>query len=263
MKRTAYPMLGLVLLLTLILARGGGAQSHSPQHHPGGTPASQAPAATTDAKANEVDDEDEQAPMEQMQGMMEQMQDMMRQMQSMMGQGGMMRPGGMMGHGSMMLQRHLEHLGQQLKLSDEQRVQAQALLLPHAKEVIRLQAEMDTLALDVQQLLAVDSVDLAKVKPLLQSIAAKEADLRLAHLTARQALRTVLTPEQQQQFRSMPGHMMGASGMMGRGDMMGAGDMAGRGGMMGQGGMMGRGMRGRGGMMGCCCGGMMGCRVQP
>ena len=40
----------------------------------------------------------------------------------------------------------------------------------------------------------------------LQAIAAKEVDLRLAHLTLRHDLRQVLTPEQQKKFRTMAKH---------------------------------------------------------
>jgi len=149
----------------------------------------------------------------------------------------MMRPmRGMMGHEGMMLQQHVEWLSQQLKLSDEQRTQVQTLLRNHAKDIIRLRAEVDTMALDVPPLLEANPVDLAKVKQLFQAIAAKEADLRLAHVTAMQDIRKLLTPEQQKQFRTMPGHMMGDGAMMGPGGMMGGG------GMMGHG-MMGRGPR--------------------
>ena len=136
---------------------------------------------------------------------------------------GMMRHGGMMGRGGMMLQHHLERLTQQLKLSDEQRAHVRTLMRNHAKDVIRLKAEIDTMALDVPPLLDADPVDLAKVKQLLQTIAAKEADLHLAHITAMQDIRKLLTPEQQKQFRTMQSHMMGESGMMGRGDMRGRG----------------------------------------
>jgi Spy/CpxP family protein refolding chaperone len=152
----------------------------------------------------------------------------------------MMQPmRGMMGPGGMMMQQHLEWLSQHLKLSDEQRAQAQTLLRNHAKDVIRLRAEIDTMTLDVPPLLEANPVDLAKVKQLFQAIAAKEADLRLSHVTAMQDIRKLLTPEQQKQFRAMPGHMMEGGGMMGRG-MMGRG-MMGHGGTMSRGGMMGHG----------------------
>jgi Spy/CpxP family protein refolding chaperone len=200
MNRTTCTIVGFTFALTLALAPGGIAQQQHQEHHPSAATAAQ-------------DEEQEQAPM-------------MRPMR------------GMMGHGGMMLQRHLEWLSQQLKLSDEQRTQVQGLLRNHAKDVIRLRAEIDTMTLDLPALLEANPVDLAKVKQLFQAIAAKEADLRLAHVTAMQDIRKLLTPEQQKQFRTMPGHMMGEDAMMGRG-MMGRG-------MMGPGGMMGRGMMGRG-----------------
>jgi Spy/CpxP family protein refolding chaperone len=182
----------------LAFAPGGIAQQQQHQeHHPDGAPALQEKPTVTAAE------EQGEAPMMQLRR-------------------------GMMGHGGMMLQQHLEWLSQQLKLSDEQRAQVQTLLRNHAKDIIRLRAEIDTMTLDVPPLLEANPVDLAKVKQLFQAIAAKEADLRLAHVTAMQDIRKLLTPEQQKQFRTMPGHMMGDGAMMGRG-MMGGGGMMGRG----------------------------------
>jgi Spy/CpxP family protein refolding chaperone len=210
MNRTAYTIVGFTFALTLALAPAGKAQQQHQEHHPSGAAAAQDKPAMTAAE------EQEDAPI-------------MRPMR------------GMMGHGGMMLQRHLEWLSQQLKLSDEQRGQVQTLLRTHAKDVIRLRAEIDTMSLDVPPLLEANPVDLAKVKQLFQAIAAKEADLRLAHVAAMQDIRKLLTPEQQKQFRAMPGHMMGDGGMMGPGGMMGGGAMLGRGGMLGRRGMMGHG----------------------
>ena len=148
----------------------------------------------------------------------------------------MRRMGRMMGHGSIMMHQHFEWLSQLLKFSDEQRDQIQTLLRNHAKDVIRLRAEIDTMMLDVSPLLEASPVDLAKVKQLFQAIAAKEVDLRLAHVTAMQDIRKLLTPEQQRQFRTMSDHIMGGGAMTGRGTR-------GHGGMMGPGGMMGHGSK--------------------
>src|SRR5262245_30514999 len=206
-------VLALMLVLTLV-ARGIAQQQQHQEHHPGGTPTSQAqPAAIDEGKVAEGD-----APAPRM-----------RQMRGMMG-------GGMMGHGEMMggmMQRHLARLAQQLELNDNQRAQAQTIMRNHAKEIIRLRADIATMQIDAHQLLDTEPVDLLKVKQQLQTMAAKEADVRLSHITAMQELRKLLTPEQQKKFRAMQESMMG-SGMMGPG------------GMMGQEGMMGRGMMGHG-----------------
>ena len=221
MYRTLCKTTGFALVLALVLVPAGIAQQQRQheQHHPGGTLTPQGQPAAIDAQAD--DEEDEPGPMmQQMQGMMQNMQDMMQQMRGMMGEG-MMGPGGM-------LQRHLQRLAQQLGLTDDQRAQARYIMRNHAKEIIRLRADIATLQLDVRPLLDTDPVDLPKVKQLLQTIATKEADLRLSHIAAMQEVRKLLTPEQQKKFHAMQDAMMGDGGMMGQGGMM-------RGGMMGHG----------------------------
>ena len=70
---------------------------------------------------------------------------------------------GRRGHEGMRLQQHFDRLTQQLKLKDEQRVQVWTILYNHAKDLIRLQAELATLRLDVPPMLEAEPVDLAKV----------------------------------------------------------------------------------------------------
>src|SRR6185436_6981803 len=96
--------------------------------------------------------------------------------------------GGPMGHEGLRLQQHFERLTQQLKLTDQQRVQVWTILYNQAKDMIRLRAELATLRLDVPPLLEAEPVDLAKVKQQFLAIATKEVDLQMAHVTAMQAL---------------------------------------------------------------------------
>jgi Spy/CpxP family protein refolding chaperone len=98
---------------------------------------------------------------------------------------------------------HLQGRLQQLGLNESQQSTVQTLERTHAKEAIRLKAEIATMRVDLRQLLRTDPVDLSRVKPALQAMAAKEADLRLAHITLMQDIRQVLTPDQQKQFRSL------------------------------------------------------------
>ena len=119
---------------------------------------------------------------------------------------------GRLGHEGMRLQQHLDRFTQQLKLTDPQRAQVRTILYTQAKEMIRLQAELATLRLDVPPLLEAEPVDLAKVKQQFLAVATKEADLHLAHVTAMQEIRKVLTPEQQQQFKTLQGRMMREGG---------------------------------------------------
>ena len=66
---------------------------------------------------------------------------------------------GRLGHEGMRLQQHLDRLTQQLKLTDEQRAKVRTILYNHAKEMIRLQAEIATLRLDVPPLLEAETVE--------------------------------------------------------------------------------------------------------
>jgi len=210
----------LVLLASLTLL--GRVEAQQPQqHHPGSTQTLQ------EQEPQEEPESPTPMPMmQQMQGMMQQMQGMMQQMHGRMQQRhgkmgrGMMRRGMMMGAEDemgqgMMIQRRLERLTQQLELTEDQKMQVQALLSTEAKEVIRLQADIDTTTIDLHQLLDTETVDIARVKTALQTIAMKEADLHLAHITKIQELRKLLTPEQQQKFRMSWAHMMGHGEMMG------------------------------------------------
>ena len=98
---------------------------------------------------------------------------------------------------------HLQRILQQLDLNEGQQNTVQTLLRTQAKERIRLQAEIDTMRVDLQQQLRADTVDLQSVKAALQAIAAKEVDLQMAHLTLMHDIRQVLTPEQQKKFQSL------------------------------------------------------------
>jgi Spy/CpxP family protein refolding chaperone len=242
MQRTVWSLASLALIMAVALLGRVEAQQYQ-QHHPGSAQGMQ----------ERMDDESQEEPahesMEQMQDMMEQMQGMMQQMQGMMrhrygrmGRGGMMGHGMRLSHRDMMRHMHhqLGHLTQQLDLSEEQQTKAQALMRSRAKEAIRLQADIDTAAVDLQQLLEAQPVDMAAVKTTLQTIAGKKADLRFLHITAMQDIRALLTPEQEEQFRAMWQEMMRHGGKMMR-----------HGGKMRHKGMMGhRGMRKHGQQMG-------------
>jgi Spy/CpxP family protein refolding chaperone len=231
MHRTVWKTSGLAIILALACAGAVQAQQHQ-QHHQRGPQASEESAA--------------QAPMMyRMQGMMEHMQDMMEHMQDMTGQGGMMGMmgrGGMMGHGHKML-RMLDRLTDQLDLTDQQETQIRTLVRNHMKQAVQARADIAAKRIDLQALLDADTPDLSKVKDTLQAIASRQADLRYDSIALMQEVKQLLTPEQQQQFRTLRRQMW-----HGRGAMMGYGGMYG-----GQGAMMGRGgRRGPGGMRNPC-----------
>jgi Spy/CpxP family protein refolding chaperone len=225
MQRISCKTAGLAIVLALALVGSVQAQQQQhQQHHPGGAQAPQQQSAETGQGAPA------QSQMtDHMQGMMEHMQGMMGG-GSMMGRRGMMghRGMGMAGHGGT-IQHHLERLAQRLELTEEQRTQMWTLLSTHAKEAIRLKADIETLGLDLRQLLEAEPVNVPQVKQVLQAMAGKEADLRLVHITAMQEIGKALTPEQQQKLRAMRRNLLSHGDMMGHGGMMESGRMMGRG----------------------------------
>jgi Spy/CpxP family protein refolding chaperone len=238
MHRLSYKTPALTIFLVLALAGTTLAQQQH-QHPSGAQPSQKQPVETAQGAPMSPQ------MMEHMQDMMEHMQGMMEQMQGMMGgrsrmsrrgpmgmrsqaeeheEGGPQRRmkgrRAMMGHGDM-IQHHIERLAQQLELTPEQRTQMWAVLGQHAKEAIRLKADLSIVGLDLRQLQEADPVDLLQVKQLLQTMAGKEADLRLLHITAMQDMSKLLTPEQRQKLRTMQRHMREHGGMLGRSGMMG------------------------------------------
>jgi hypothetical protein len=245
MDREAWKLNGLALAFILAVTGAAQAQQHQ-QHHPGGTQTSQ----------GQIPEASQEAPapmMQQMQGMMENMQEMMQQMQGMMGRhggmmaeedeededgmpGGMMdmmgmmgRHGGMMGHGHMML-RKLDRLAEQLNLTQEQQIRIRSIVRNHLKEAIQARADMAVQRVDLIALLDAKPMDLPKVKETLQSLASQQAGLVFAHVALMEEITKLLTPEQQQQFRTMRRQMRHGGGMMGRhSGMHGPGGMRGHG----------------------------------
>ena len=260
MYSTAGKKIAMVIVMALAVVDHVEAQQHQ-QHHRRSAQISQEKVSETSPETSPQDPmmQRMQGMMGQMHGMMQQMHGMMRQMDRGMGRGRMMRDdsddlsgrGGRMGRGRMMgyggrmghtrmMQRTLDHLTQQLSLSDEQQTKLKALWGTRAKDAIRLQADIEMANIDLRQLLDAESVDMDAVKAALQAIAAKEVELRVAHITAMQDIRQLLTPEQQQQFHTVwepmmdgRGSMMGHRGRMGRSGMHRHGNMMGRGGMRG------------------------------
>ena len=98
---------------------------------------------------------------------------------------------------------HLQQSLQQLGLNEGQQNTMQTLLRTHAKERIRLQAEIDAMHVDLRQQLRADPVNLQSVQSALQAIATKEVDLQMVHVTLLHDIRQILTPEQQKKFRSL------------------------------------------------------------
>ena len=89
-----------------------------------------------------------------------------------------------------------------------------AVLGQHTKEAIHLKADLGIVGLDLRRIAGPTQSIFPQSKQLLQTMAGKEADLRLLHITAMQDMSKLLTPEQRQKLRTMQRHMRDHGGML-------------------------------------------------
>ncbi len=129
---------------------------------------------------------------------------------------GMMHEGMM--HGDMMeRQHHMKMMLMRLGLDEKQKAEVNRIMTAHMKDVIKKKADLDIAKFDLQSILSKDPMDMKAAESKLKEIEAIKTALFLAHLTAHQEIKSVLTPEQQRKMKEMMEmHMMGG-GMMGKG----------------------------------------------
>ncbi|MFZ5863413.1 MAG: Spy/CpxP family protein refolding chaperone [Nitrospirota bacterium] len=154
-----------------------------------------------------------------------------------MGKSGGPGPGG--GHPGMMFSPSF--MKDELKLSDEQIEKFKKLRNEYEREQIRRGAEIKIAEMDLWDLFDKKDVTGDQVEKKVREVEAKKTDLRVFRFKHVVTIKTILTPEQFEKFRSM-GMMMFGGGRYGMGGM-GMGMM---GGSSGHGGY-GKGGPGKGG----------------
>ncbi len=153
-----------------------------------------------------------------------------------MGKGGMQGPGGGAHPGMMFSPSFLKN---ELKLSDEQIDKFKKLRNDYERESIKRGAEIKLAEMDLWDLFDKKDFTADQMEKKVREVEAKKTDLRVFRFKQLSTVKSILTPEQFEKFRSM-GAMMFGGGRYG----MGMGGM--KGGMGMPGGMMGPGMGYRG-----------------
>ncbi|NOZ56360.1 MAG: Spy/CpxP family protein refolding chaperone [Calditrichaeota bacterium] len=117
----------------------------------------------------------------------------------------------------------------QLNLTDEQRKQIQELRLKLAKETLPLRNELGVKRLELKELMMADKPNLKAIEGKIDEIKKLEASLQKKRVENRLAVRSILTPEQQEKLAKLRrmGRMMhhGKKGMRRPGCMHGRGMM--------------------------------------
>ena len=154
-----------------------------------------------------------------------------------MGKGGMKGPGGGGRPGMMFSPSFLKD---ELKLSDEQIDKFKKLRNEYERENIKRGAEIKLAEMDLWDLFDKKDFTADQMEKKVREVDAKKTDLRVFRFKQLSTVKSILTPEQFEKFRSL-GAMMFGGGRYGMGGM-GMGMMGGM-----KGGMMGHPGRGYGG----------------
>ncbi|HET8759460.1 MAG TPA: periplasmic heavy metal sensor [Nitrospiria bacterium] len=134
-----------------------------------------------------------------------------------MGMGAGKGPGA--GHPGMMFSPSF--LKDQLKLSDEQIDKFKKLRNDYERETIRRGADIKIAEMDLWDLFEKKDLTADQLEKKVREIEAKKTDLRVFRFKQVFAIKSILTPEQFEKFRSLGMSMFGGGGGYGRGGGMG------------------------------------------
>lgn len=125
--------------------------------------------------------------------------------------------GGMQGGAMMMdddhpMWKHLMGLG----LDDKQKDALKALRSKTMKDMVKRMADMQIAGIELKDLLDKDPVDMKSVEVSLKKNASLKTEMFLAHIKAREEMKSILTPDQRKRLKEMMEAGRGAGcGMMG------------------------------------------------
>ncbi len=114
------------------------------------------------------------------------------------GRGGMQDGGMMMGNDHPMW-KHLLGLG----LDDKQKEAIQALRSKTVKDMVRKRADKQITDIELKDLLDKDPVDMKAVEALVKKKESLKTQMFLAHIKAREEMKSILTPEQRKRLKEM------------------------------------------------------------
>jgi Spy/CpxP family protein refolding chaperone len=109
-------------------------------------------------------------------------------------------------------------LVEQLKLTDEQRKEMDAILLSNREQLIDLHAAEEKAELEMQPLMSADQPNETAILAQIDKIAGTRADLEKANARFLLAIRAKLTPDQWKQVQAFRDRPMQQRGQWGRGD---------------------------------------------
>jgi Spy/CpxP family protein refolding chaperone len=132
-----------------------------------------------------------------------------------MGMGGAQGPGG--GQSGMAMMFSQSFLKDQLKLSDEQIDKFRKLRSDYEKESIKRGADLKVAEIELWDLMDKKDLNADQIEKKVREVEGKRTDLRVYRFKQLMTVKTILTPEQFEKFRSMGMMMFGGAGRYGAG----------------------------------------------
>ncbi|MCX5799970.1 MAG: hypothetical protein NTX17_01075 [Candidatus Eisenbacteria bacterium] len=110
---------------------------------------------------------------------------------------------------------HLVGMAGELELSEKQITELKAICAAHKKEVVRKQADLKIVGMELDEIVGLPGVDLAKVKAKMMEICSMRQSMCLAQLATIEKAQKVLTAAQMTKFKEMKKEMSCPAGKPG------------------------------------------------
>ena len=107
-----------------------------------------------------------------------------------------------------------------LGLDDKQTEAVSAVNLNLKKEIIRKNADIEVAEIELREILHKDPVDIKRAEAIIRQIESLKAEIQILHISAKEAVKDKLTPEQRLKFNSMMYKRPHGMGMTGECGMM-------------------------------------------
>ncbi|MHB8883183.1 MAG: Spy/CpxP family protein refolding chaperone [Thermodesulfovibrionales bacterium] len=118
--------------------------------------------------------------------------------------------------GEQMMMEKFKELG----LDDKQKETVKAIKLRMKKDTIKRNSDIEVAKIELQEIVGKDVVDLAAAEAKVKQLHALKAEMKIAHIKAREEVKATLTPEQRKKFSEMHGMGCTECGMGGGKGMM-------------------------------------------
>ncbi|MBD3181136.1 hypothetical protein GF312_02520 [Candidatus Poribacteria bacterium] len=122
------------------------------------------------------------------------------------GQRGRMGPGPRRGLAGFMMMGQMgimEHLADEIDLSEDQKDEIHGIMIEHRKEMIRKKADRELAKVELQEILSKDNPDMTSIEDQIREQAMIEADMKYSRIKVMVDIKNVLSEEQHEKLKEL------------------------------------------------------------